>query len=105
MKKETGKFSNVEYTDEPMELTVIDDFLPSPEELILEEKRARVTINLSASSVAYFKREARKHRTQYQKLIRYVLDHYASSLSRAKGSQRKAAAGKSGVNAGAKGAA
>ena len=35
-------------------------------------------MSLSKGSVAFFKREARKHRTQYQKIIRRLLDLYAA---------------------------
>jgi len=33
---------------------------------------------LGSSSVDFFKREAHKHRTQYQKMIRRLLDVYVS---------------------------
>jgi predicted DNA binding CopG/RHH family protein len=87
MKNKTGKFSNVEYTDEPMEFTIIKDFLPPPDKLVFKESNTRVTINLKASNVAYFKREAKKHGTQYQKLIRNVLDHYVTNAERADGGE------------------
>jgi predicted DNA binding CopG/RHH family protein len=57
---------------------VVKDFLPSPEQLVLREDSVKVTISLSKSSVDYFKRVASENRTQYQKLIRKVLDLYAS---------------------------
>ena len=59
------------YTDEDLgELQVIPDFLPSPEELAFKEDTVKVTISLSKNSVDFFKKEARKHKTQYQKIIR-----------------------------------
>ena len=74
----------IKYSDEPMgELKIIKDFLPSPEKLILKERNQKVTINLKESSVDYFKKIANKHHTQYQKIIRNVLDYYASNLSKA----------------------
>ncbi len=85
MKNKTGKYSNVEYTEGPIgKFTVIKDFLPPPDQLVFKESNTRVTINLKASNVAYFKREAKKHGTQYQKLIRNVLDHYVTSAERGK---------------------
>ena len=57
---------------------VVKDFLPSPDQLVLREESVKVTISLSKSSVDYFKRVASENRTQYQKLIRKVLDLYAS---------------------------
>ncbi|MBT4496647.1 MAG: CopG family transcriptional regulator [Gemmatimonadetes bacterium] len=69
----------IEYTDEPLgDLRVIDDFLPPPEELVFKEENVKVTISLSKSSVDFFKREAKKNRTQYQKMIRNLLDLYVA---------------------------
>jgi predicted DNA binding CopG/RHH family protein len=69
----------IRYTDEAMgKVRVVKDFLPSPEQLVLREDSVKVTISLSKSSVDYFKRVASENRTQYQKLIRKVLDLYAS---------------------------
>ena len=54
----------------------IKDVLPSPEELALSDEQVKVTISLSKKSVEYFKGEARKHHTKYQKMIRKLLDRY-----------------------------
>lgn len=82
MKKTKAKPGGVVYTDEPMEFTIIQDFLPPPDQLVFTEEKKRVTINLNQSSVDFFKREAKRHHTQYQKIIRSVLDHYVSRASR-----------------------
>ncbi len=67
------------YTDEPIgKVKVIDDFLPSPEELALKEETVKITISLSRTSVEFFKKEAKKHNTQYQKMIRRLLDEYSA---------------------------
>jgi predicted DNA binding CopG/RHH family protein len=67
------------YTDEPMgEIRLINDFLPSPEELALKDETVKITISLSKTSVDFFKQEAKKHRTQYQRMIRRLLDEYAA---------------------------
>ena len=69
----------IKYTDEPLgDLRVIEDFLPSPEELAFKEETITVTIALSKSSVDFFKKEAEKHHTRYQKMIRRLIDHYVS---------------------------
>jgi len=69
----------IKYTDEPMDnVRVITDFLPSPEELVLKDKTVKVTLSLSQLSVDFFKNEAKKHNTQYQKMIRRLLDEYAN---------------------------
>ncbi|MFN2343664.1 MAG: hypothetical protein ABR542_09930, partial [Desulfonatronovibrio sp.] len=58
------------YTDEPMgKVKVVSDFLPSPGELALKDETIKVTISLSKTSVDFFKKEAKKHNTQYQKMI------------------------------------
>lgn len=78
MKKKT-----VKYTDEPMgKVKVIPDFLPSPENLVLKEETVKVTLSLTKESVDYFKSEAEKHHTQYQKMIRVLLDQYTAHYRR-----------------------
>ncbi len=57
---------------------VISDSLPSPEELDLINKTVKVTIALSKTSVDFLKKEAKKYNTQYQKMIRRILDKYAA---------------------------
>lgn len=57
---------------------VVSDFLPSPEELALKDETVKVTIALSKVSVEFFKKEAKKYNTQYQKMIRRLLDEYAT---------------------------
>lgn len=69
--------AKIKYTDEPIDpLKVVPDFLPTPEELVFKEDTVKVTIALSRESVEFFKQEAEKHHTQYQKMIRRLLDVY-----------------------------
>lgn len=69
----------ITYTDEPMDnVRVISDFLPSPEQLAFKQETVKVTITLSKNSIDYFKRIASKHNTQYQKMIRGLLDEYVN---------------------------
>jgi hypothetical protein len=68
----------IKYTDEPLgNLRVVPDFLPRPEDLVFRDDGVKVTISLSKRSVEFFKNEARKHNTQYQRMIRRLLDAYA----------------------------
>ncbi len=77
-KEEKSMKKKIKYTDEPMgNVRVVSDFLPSPEELALKDETIKVTIALSKASVDFFKKEAQKHNTQYQKMIRRLLDEYA----------------------------
>jgi len=61
------------------DVRIVDDFLPSPSELAFNEEQVKVTIGLSKSSVDFFKKQAKKHRTQYQKMIRRLIDIYVAS--------------------------
>jgi predicted DNA binding CopG/RHH family protein len=71
--------SKIKYSDQPMgKLKVVNDFLPPPEQLVLKEDNVKVTIALKKSSVDFFKKEAKKHRTSYQKMIRQLVDWYTS---------------------------
>ena len=80
--------AKVKYTNEPLgKLIVVPDFLPRPEELILRDEGVKITIALSKRSVEFFKREAEKHGTQYQRMIRRLLDAYAQHHSRPPASQ------------------
>ena len=80
MKKHNNKDG---YTDEPIgEVSIIPDFLPSPEELILKEEPVEVTLSLSKESIEFFKKEAAVHNTHYQKLIRAILNGYADHYAK-----------------------
>jgi hypothetical protein len=75
--------AKIRYTDESLgRLKVVPDFLPAPEDLIFREEGVKVTIALSKRSVEFFKREAEKHHTQYQRMIRRLLDAYAAHHTR-----------------------
>lgn len=72
----------IKYTNENIgKVEVVRDFLPPPEELILKDNTIKVTLNLSKSSVDFFKDLAKKNNIQYQKVIRKLLDQYASRFS------------------------
>jgi hypothetical protein len=91
--------ARIKYTDEAIgEPRVISDFLPSPEELAFREEDVKITITLSRKSVDFFKAEAAKGETQYQRMIRRLLDAYVEahaegSSHRPKRSRAKARAG------------
>lgn len=68
---------HMEYTDEEMgEVKIIKDFLPPPENLILKKETVKITLSLDSDVVRFFKEQAQLHHTQYQKMIRALLDHY-----------------------------
>jgi len=69
----------IKYTNEPMgDLKAVEDFLPPPHELVFKKEIAKVTISLSRDSVEFFKRKAREQHTQYQKMIRRLIDLYTA---------------------------
>ena len=71
--------SKIKYTEEPMgHLKVVKDFLPPPDKLVLKEDNIKVTISLKKSSISFFKEQAKTQKTSYQKMIREVVDWYAS---------------------------
>lgn len=87
--------TKIKYTDEPIDdIKIIQDFLPSPKELAFREQSMKVTITLSKKSIDFFKSEASKHHTQYQRMIRQLLDTYAETQSEplTKSSNRRAKA-------------
>jgi predicted DNA binding CopG/RHH family protein len=65
-------------TQEDLEdLEIIEDFLPKPWELAAMEKKSKVTIMLEDSSVAFFKKQAKKYGVSYQAMIRNLLRDYS----------------------------
>lgn len=80
--------SKIKYTNEPLgDIEIVTDFLPSPSELAYREEGVKVTLALSKSSVDFFKSEALKGNTPYQRMIRRLVDSYVAS-------QKKEPAGK-----------
>ena len=74
--------AKIKYTDEPLgKLRVVPNFLPAPEDLVFRDEGVKVTLALSKRSVEFFKQEAAKHHTQYQRMIRRLLDAYAEHHS------------------------
>ena len=70
------------YTDAPIgKIKIIPDFLPSPAELAFNEEAVKVTLALSKKSIDFFKSEAAKNHTQYQRMIRRLVDSYVDAHS------------------------
>ena len=74
--------AKIKYTDERLgDVKVVRDFLPPPEQLAFREEGVKVTLALSKKSVEFFKSEAAIHHTQYQRMIRRLVDAYVESYS------------------------
>jgi hypothetical protein len=72
--------NKIRYTDEPIgKIEIAPDFLPSPAELAFREEGVKVTLALSKRSVEFFKSQATRHHTQYQRMIRKLLDGYVDA--------------------------
>ena len=72
----------IKYSNEKIgKVEVVKDFLPGPDELVYKEDNIKVTLNLSRASVEFFKEIAKKHGSQYQRVIRKLLDNYTSHYS------------------------
>jgi hypothetical protein len=85
----------IDYTNEPLgKLRVVPDFLPDPEELAFREEGVKITLALSKRSVDFFKREAARTGTQYQRMIRRLVDAYAQRYSTARPAPRTKSAAK-----------
>ncbi len=72
-------YSDIAPGGEPVgELKRVEDIFPRPEELVFKEDNSKITIALSRRSIKFFKQQAKKHNTQYQKMIRNLLDEYVA---------------------------
>lgn len=58
-------------------LTEVKNFLPPPDQLVFPDETVKVTLSLTKSSLEFFKRQAARHNTKYQKMIRELVDRYA----------------------------
>lgn len=54
-----------------------NDFWLPPDQLVKRDEIVKVALILTKDSIDYFKKEAKNHHTQYQKMIRSLLDQYA----------------------------
>jgi predicted DNA binding CopG/RHH family protein len=73
MKNKIARYS----TGEIGRVRLIEDFLPAPADLVPREENVKVTLSLSRRSLDFFKREAKKRRVPYQRMIRALVDTYA----------------------------
>jgi predicted DNA binding CopG/RHH family protein len=56
---------------------------PKPDDLIKKEDNIKVTLELSKKSIDLFKKYAKKRGFKYQKMIRILVDTYASKALKA----------------------
>lgn len=79
-----SKHKKIKYTDEPIgEIKIVPNFLPPPEKLVRREETVKVTLSLTKSSLDFFKKSAKEHGTQYQKMLRSLVDEYVRNYKNA----------------------
>ncbi len=57
-------------------VTIVEDFLPPPEQLVPKKNTVKVTMEFTKESIEYFKREAQRYNAPYQAMIRNLVDIY-----------------------------
>lgn len=57
-------------------VTIVEDFLPPPSQLVRKEETVRVTSEFTRSSIEFLKEEARKANVPYQHMLRSLVDKY-----------------------------
>ncbi|MFH1856148.1 MAG: CopG family transcriptional regulator [Candidatus Omnitrophota bacterium] len=62
-------------------LSRVNDFLPPPDKLVMPQETMKVTLSLTKTSVEFFKQQAKLNHTQYQKMIRQLIDQYTIHYS------------------------
>jgi hypothetical protein len=75
------------YTDAPAEIesalesaTAMEDFLPSPSDLVRKTEKEKITIAIDKRSLELFKQYAKQHNAKYQTMINGVLGSYADKF-------------------------
>jgi uncharacterized protein (DUF4415 family) len=83
--------SNNKYSDAPEDIEkaldvgmVMEDFLPSPAELVRRSEKERITIAVDKHSLDLFKRYAKDHDAKYQTMMNGVLGAYADKFLKRK---------------------
>ena len=72
----------IAYSDEPIQAGKrVKEFLPPPGQLVKREPTVKVTLELTESSLAYFKRAAKREKVPYQRMIRGLIDAYAATFN------------------------
>ena len=79
--------TKVNYTNAPSDIAealenaaAMEDFLPSPEQLVLKTEKEKITIAIDKRSLELFKQYAKKHNAKYQTMINGVLGSYADKF-------------------------
>lgn len=85
--KEGTDMTRINYTDAPDDIAealesaiAIEDFLPSPDQLVLKTEKEKITIAIDKRSLELFKQYADKHDAKYQTMINSIVTSYADKF-------------------------
>ena len=68
----------IKYTDERLAMGErVTDFLPRSSALVKYEPTTKVTLEVTQSRLAFFKKQAKRARIPYQRMLRALIDAYA----------------------------
>ena len=62
-------------------VTIVDDFLPSPEQLVPKKNTVRLTLDFTKESIEFLQREAQSQDASYEVMIRKLVDAYVQQQS------------------------
>jgi hypothetical protein len=57
-------------------VTIVDDFLPPPEQLVSKKNTVRLTLDFTKESIEFLQREAQSQNASYEVMIRKLVDVY-----------------------------
>jgi uncharacterized protein (DUF4415 family) len=60
--------------------TVMEDFLPTPSELVRKTEKVKITLAVDKQSLDLYRKYAKKHDAKYQTMINGVLTSYADKF-------------------------
>ena len=81
-KKKNLMKKKIIYSDEPFTMGErVADFLPPPAELLKREANVKITLELTQSSLDFFKEQAKRENASYQHMLRNLIDAYAKQHS------------------------
>jgi len=69
--------NKITYTNEPLAMgETIADFLPPPSQLIKREATVKIALEISQSSLVFFKEQAKNEHISYQQILQNLIDAY-----------------------------
>jgi hypothetical protein len=68
----------IKYTDEILHIGErVKDMLPPPGQLIKRKSNIKITLEVTEESLVFFKKQAKRARVPYQRMMRALIDTYA----------------------------